>query len=348
MKHFTILFLVIIGFTAQCQAGSAIIAQTIEQEYRDVMKRWKQQLEIAPTPEQRFAVLQLRPDVLPYCDRIKAQVRGESQHAWTLQYQSFLLENDTRITEDDELALIEWVNRNHLKSPGVGRFCVALVVNRPSQGAAHHQKVLLAEKVALSHPDKSEQGLGALAQSMILASLGENKKVLAKRLNLVKKAIIHSADIDLGGVPAVKYAEAEVFKITKLSIGQVAPEIEGVDVSKVPFRLSDYRGKITMLVFWNSRDKGAQELMDFCRKVVAKRIGEPFALIGVNSDSAQDLGSMKIDGSVTWRNFSDPSASIFLDYYVATSPWCMVLNEEGKIAYKGAAGEFANLVVDGL
>ncbi len=37
---------------------------------------------------------------------------------------------------------------------------------------------------------------------------------------------------------------------TALEIGKEAPDIEGEDIDGVPFRLSDYRGKIVVLDFW--------------------------------------------------------------------------------------------------
>jgi hypothetical protein len=36
------------------------------------------------------------------------------------------------------------------------------------------------------------------------------------------------------------------------AVGQVAPEIEGVDLGGVPFKLSDYRGKVVVLDFWGN------------------------------------------------------------------------------------------------
>ena len=33
-------------------------------------------------------------------------------------------------------------------------------------------------------------------------------------------------------------------------VGQLAPEIAGEDLDGVPFRLSDYRGKVVLLDFW--------------------------------------------------------------------------------------------------
>jgi hypothetical protein len=35
-----------------------------------------------------------------------------------------------------------------------------------------------------------------------------------------------------------------------LAVGQLAPEIQGADLEGVPFKLSDYRGKVVVLDFW--------------------------------------------------------------------------------------------------
>ena len=41
-----------------------------------------------------------------------------------------------------------------------------------------------------------------------------------------------------------------LYELDNLSVGQVAPEIEGEDVDGVSFKLSDYRGKVIFLDFW--------------------------------------------------------------------------------------------------
>ncbi len=45
-------------------------------------------------------------------------------------------------------------------------------------------------------------------------------------------------------------ARSELFEIRNLAVGEVAPEIEGVDQHGQRFRLSDYRGKVVLLDFW--------------------------------------------------------------------------------------------------
>lgn len=46
-------------------------------------------------------------------------------------------------------------------------------------------------------------------------------------------------------------AKSELNEIRNLSIGKVAPEIEGPDESGVTFKLSDYRGRVVLLYFWS-------------------------------------------------------------------------------------------------
>lgn len=45
-------------------------------------------------------------------------------------------------------------------------------------------------------------------------------------------------------------AEAPAFERNRLQIGMVAPEIEGLDLDGVEFKLSEYRGKVVVIDFW--------------------------------------------------------------------------------------------------
>ena len=45
-------------------------------------------------------------------------------------------------------------------------------------------------------------------------------------------------------------AKRELFAIRHLAIGKAADEIEGPDQNGVRFKLSDYRGKVVLLYFW--------------------------------------------------------------------------------------------------
>jgi hypothetical protein len=55
---------------------------------------------------------------------------------------------------------------------------------------------------------------------------------------------------DYAGSSYAKEADAHIYELERLQIGMTAPEIDGVDTEGARFRLSDYRGKVVVLVFW--------------------------------------------------------------------------------------------------
>lgn len=71
----------------------------------------------------------------------------------------------------------------------------------------------------------------------------EREAVYQHLLNAHADAIID--DKKLGSV-----ARNKLFRIRHLSVGKVAPDIQGEDIAGRPLKLSDYRGKVVMLTFW--------------------------------------------------------------------------------------------------
>jgi peroxiredoxin len=128
----------------------------------------------------------------------------------------------------------------------------------------------------------------------------------------------------------------------------VAPEIKGMNSSMRPMRLSQFRGKVVMLVFWSSWDPEAGRLLEILRKTLIDRAGKPVVVLGVNRDSLKNLRALQADTLVTWPNFSDPEQKIAQEYRVAAWPYCMVLDQKGVIVYRGAVGSIADAVVDSL
>ena len=58
------------------------------------------------------------------------------------------------------------------------------------------------------------------------------------------------SDVSFGNKKIGELAEGELFVSKYLSLGKIAPDIEGVDLDGKEFKLSDYRGKVVMLDFW--------------------------------------------------------------------------------------------------
>jgi hypothetical protein len=88
------------------------------------------------------------------------------------------------------------------------------------------------------------------------------------------------------------------------------------------------------------------------RSLVKRLEGEPFALIGINSDdSLEDLKKVLVKENITWRSWQNErpgKASIAKEWNVSSWPTIYVLDHEGVIRFKGVRGEAMDVAVDSL
>lgn len=88
------------------------------------------------------------------------------------------------------------------------------------------------------------------------ASSDSRQKKMEEILEMLSRDYDHD-DIEsrhryrYGGASTIgEAAESKSFVLKNLSLGKIAPDIEGVDLEGKKFKLSDYRGKVILLDFW--------------------------------------------------------------------------------------------------
>ena len=163
--------------------------------------------------------------------------------------------------------------------------------------------------------------------------------------SLLKAAIEEFSE--LGFRNATTYgeiAERELFELENLQVGCVAPDIEGQDLDEIPFKLSDYHGKVVMLDFWGHWCPPCRAMYDHERFVTRKLADKPFALIGVNSDRKLDHAREAVsDESLSWRHFwngeGGTNGKISSTWNVEAWPTVYLIDENGVIRFKGVLGE---------
>ena len=88
------------------------------------------------------------------------------------------------------------------------------------------------------------------------------------------------------------------------------------------------------------------------RSLVKRLAGEPFALIGVNSDRDREaLKQTLLTENISWRSFwngGGTSGPISTRWNVASWPTIYVIDAEGKIRFKNVRGEKMDEAVDSL
>ena len=130
-------------------------------------------------------------------------------------------------------------------------------------------------------------------------------------------------------------AGREKFKIEHLSVGGVAPEIIGEDLSGKPMKLSDFRGKVVLLDFWGDWCVACRMLIPFNRALTKQMEGRPFELLGVNSDSDR-IYARKVEQlqKISWRSFWNGGSrfgDISTEWAVEKWPVLYVIDAKGIV-----------------
>ncbi len=327
-------------------AGTPAQAEAIVQEHKRLMAAWKAELAGARSMEMMRQIEAKKPSMEEYKKRMIGVVGAEFKHGWSLKYAGWLLRN-TALGKKDVKFIMEYANKYHMAAPDLGVFCYDVALSQQPVMA----RKLFIDKARKGMEDKEQRGVAAVALALVLSELGDTGRNNARRLSLVKEAIIHAKDVKLGGTDVGEVAMEIVYRLKNLTKNCMAPAVVGVDSSGAKVSLSQYKGKVVMLVFWSSFDLSNDktiELLALMRNVEKQYLGKQFALIGVNRDQIGNLRELEKGGVTTRVNVSDPQQAIFKKYRVGTPPHCYVIDQLGKIQFSGIVGSFATLTVDAL
>jgi peroxiredoxin len=128
-------------------------------------------------------------------------------------------------------------------------------------------------------------------------------------------------------------AENQLFELKELQVGAQAPEIEGVDLAGKPMKLSEYRGKVVVIHYWQS----SLAFFDDLKRISRDYRDKPLVILGVTTDKdraeALATATSKLQG-LAIRHWHDPDRKIHARWS-GSWPCTQVIGHDGKILYKG-------------
>jgi thiol-disulfide isomerase/thioredoxin len=124
-------------------------------------------------------------------------------------------------------------------------------------------------------------------------------------------------------------------------IGTPAPEIDGEDFDGKRVKLSDYRGKVVVVVFWFSRCPPCKAMIPHERELAERYRDKPFAMLGVYGDvDYEDAQKVIAEQHTSWpivKSGAGPDA-ITRRYGVECFPSVFVIDAAGVVRYTRVSG----------
>jgi thiol-disulfide isomerase/thioredoxin len=136
-------------------------------------------------------------------------------------------------------------------------------------------------------------------------------------------------------------ARSGLAELRNLSLGQVAPEIEGTDANGNALKLSDYRGNVVVLTFSGNWCGPCRAMYPDERELVKRLSDKPFVLLSINTDADRATLQKSIkDGEITWRCWweSGLQGPICEKWNITSFPTVYVLDGIGTIRFKNLRG----------
>jgi peroxiredoxin len=141
--------------------------------------------------------------------------------------------------------------------------------------------------------------------------------------------------------PLAQLAESTQFELMHLSVGQSAPEVAAPDAFGKELKLSDQRGKVTVVMFSFKGCGPCEAMYPENRKLVKTYAGRPFAFLGVMGDAGPDTVRQSVaEKTITWPVWWDGvHGPIATRWNVSSWPTLYVLDHHGVIRFRGLRGD---------
>lgn len=189
---------------------------------------------------------------------------------------------------------------------------------------------------------------GALAGRQTVPAADEASHTLwtfAKRLQAGRltasqetRVLDHLRGIARGNPEYQGPVERARFMVSALTIGKVAPDAIGQDLLGGAFKLSDYRGKVVVLTFSADWCAICRTQFPYYRLMQELYANWPFAILGVEAGSREQVSRLKSQHGLTYRSWWDAPAGadrgpIAEAWNVLGWPTTYVLDAQGVIRF---------------
>ncbi|HRH94933.1 MAG TPA: TlpA disulfide reductase family protein [Prosthecobacter sp.] len=340
MRSFIFLIFAAASLIAQTPASPlATEIRAIIDEYENSVRANTQKLIAAATEEEKNKYRASIPSAGPYATKMMALVQSNLDQPDVVKGVNWLVMGAASFSEGQEALKM-------LGSTFADRKGIAEAVKQLEYHGLPAEPVLKA--VIEKNTNREERAaalyaLGAVHFKNFDASADRVSAAASKdkALECFQQLSSDFADVTIQGFKLSDFAAKMLFEMTNLQVGCEAPEIEGKDADGVDFKLSDYRGKYVIVIFWGGWCHACHGILPLMNQAAATLKDENAVVIGVNTDIETEAKKALADYQVSFRNVLDntssgPNTSL---YNLRNFPTLYLIDPKGVITIKNGALE---------
>jgi peroxiredoxin len=275
-------------------------------------------------------------------------VKADPKDAVALETIEYLLQEQLDFLDEEQAATIfETLAQHHAASDKIASLC-ALTAELELSDA---MRAFLAAVVAKNKNAEARAWAGfALATAKYTEADSANDLKLFKEAELLFDKVVKEIPPESTEGTPVDAAQRYLFELRNLLPGMKAPDFETEDLSGKTVKLSQQRGKVTLLVFWATWCEFCAELRPQEMELLKQHSGKPFAIVDVSGDDEVETVEEHVkDHSMPWTHWFNGHEGGVLDAWnVQAFPTIYVIDAAGVIRHRNIHGDELNKAVETL
>ena len=335
MRAFIFLLLSLTSILAQTPTSPlATEIRAIIDEYENSVRANTQKLIAATTEEEKNKFRASIPSAGPYATKMMTLVQSNLDQPDVVKGVNWLVTGAASFPEGQEALKM-------LGTTFADRAGIAEAVKQLEYHGLPAEPVLKAVIEKNTHRDEKAAALyalGAIHFKNFDASADRTSAAASKlkALECFQQLYADYSDVTIQGFKLSDFAAKMLFEMINLQVGCEAPEIEGKDADGVNFKLSDYRGKYVIVIFWGGWCHACHGTLPLMNQAAAQIKDKNGVVIGVNTDIETEAKKALADYQVSFRNVLDntssgPNTSL---YNLRNFPTLYLIDPKGLIAIK--------------
>lgn len=125
---------------------------------------------------------------------------------------------------------------------------------------------------------------------------------------------------------------------TKIETGSVAPDFTLRDMNENNISLSEYKGRVVLVIFWNMKCKDCTESMPSLEALYQRFKEQGLEVIAINADNLEYVKPEKIINYIkskgyTFKILFDETFSTSETYKIVAIPMTFLIDKNGSVSY---------------
>lgn len=338
MKAIVLLLLSTVTILAQAPASPlATEIRVIIDEYENSVRANTQKLIAAATEEEKNQFRASIPSAGPYATKMLKLVQTNLDQPDVVKGVNWLVTGAAGFPEGQEALKM-------LGTTFADRAGIAEAVKQLEYHGLPAEPVLKAVIEKNTHRDEKAAALYALGAIHFKNFDASADRVSAaasksKALECFQQLYADYEDVTIQGFKLSDTVAKMFFEMTSLQVGCEAPEIEGKDADGVSFKLSEYRGKYVIVIFWGGWCHACHGTLPLMNQAAEQLKDKNAVVIGVNTDIETEAKKALADYKVSFRNVLDntssgPNTTL---YNLRNFPTLYLIDPKGLIAIKNGS-----------